>query len=592
MSSPTVEIKERLSIVDVISSYITIEPSGVNYKAKCPFHNEKTPSFFISTERNSYYCFGCSAKGDIFSFVENFEGVDFRGALKTLANRAGVPLVYESKEVVDARDTLYEIMENATLYFENNLKLNTEARKYLHDRGLTDETINIFRVGFAKDEWRSVSEYLISKGFKESDIERAGLIKIGDKKDKDGKPTFYDRFRGRIMFPISDTSGRVIAFSGRIFGRDDTTEAKYINSPDTPLFNKSNVLFGIDKAKLAIRKKGYAVVVEGQLDLLMSHQIGIDNTVAVSGTALSSTTVDSSNTLNNLGLIRRLTTNVIFAFDGDSAGIRAAGRSALIALSLDMQVKIAVLPESKDPADIIKEDANKWKEILKTSTNIISFYIDHVCMNTTDAHARGKQIREIVFPYINASKSAIDQSAYIKEINVKTGIPESAIMKDFEAYQNTNKKSIVSEKSENINTNSADLGSRKDSIEKQFFGIILQQNEKLWPEKEIKDRIDEFINTVGEDVYNNLRKKYEIAAETLSLETEMWYGGNIKGMIKDVLELALNLEEEILKEKLSEIKININNFELNGEMDKATNLLKDYQKIVERVQSIKSRRSQ
>ncbi len=592
MSSPTVEIKERLSIVDVISSYITLEPSGINYKAKCPFHNEKTPSFFISTERNSYYCFGCSAKGDIFSFVENFEGVDFRGALKTLANRAGVPLVYENKEVVDARDVLYEIMESATLYFEENLKSNNDARQYLHDRGLTDETINTFRIGFAKDQWRSVSDYLIGKGFKESDIERAGLIKMGDKKDKDGKSSFYDRFRGRIMFPISDTSGRIIAFSGRIFGRDDAIEAKYINSPDTPLFNKSNVLFGIDKAKLAIRKKGYAVVVEGQLDLLMSHQMGITNTVAVSGTALSSSTTDATNALNNLGLIRRLTTNVIFAFDGDSAGVRAAGRSALIALSLDMQVKIAVLPEGKDPADIIKENESQWKDILKGSTNIISFYIDRICTSTDDAHARGRQIREIVFPYINASKSAIDQATYIKEINIKTGIPESALMKDFIVYQSTHKINIIDEKLENVIVNNTDAGSRKISIEKQFFGIVLQQEEKGWPENEIKNRIDEFINTIGEDIYNNLRKKYEIAAENLSLETEMWYGGNIKSMIKDVSELALNLEEEILQEKLSDIKISINSFELNGEMDKAINLLKDYQKIVERVQGIKSRRSQ
>lgn len=152
MSTPVEQIKERLSIADVISSYITLEPSGVNYKAKCPFHNEKTPSFFVSTERNSYYCFGCSAKGDIFAFVENFEGVDFRGALKTLATRAGVPLVYETQEVADAREALYRIMEEATVYFEDKLKLNNEANKYLHERGLTDETTANFRVGFAPQE--------------------------------------------------------------------------------------------------------------------------------------------------------------------------------------------------------------------------------------------------------------------------------------------------------------------------------------------------------------------------------------------------------------------------------------------------------
>jgi DNA primase len=353
------------------------------------------------------------------------------------------------------------------------------------------------------------------------------------------------------------------------------------------------VLFGIDKAKLAIRKKGYAVVVEGQLDLLMSHQIGIDNTVAVSGTALSSSTVDANNVLNNLGLIRRMTSNVIFAFDGDSAGVRAAGRSALIALGLDMQVKIAVLPEGQDPADIIKQDPSLWKDILRNATNIISFYIDRICTNTDDARMRGRQIREIVFPYINAIKSAIDQSTYIKEINKKTNIPENALTKDFEVYQSTHKLNLVeSDLSPNTNNANTEIGSRKSSIEKQLFGIVLQQESHNWPEDNIKKRIDEFINTIGIDIYNNLRKKYEVATETLSLETEMWYGGNNDKMIKDVSELALNLEEVILQERLIDIKNDMNNHEINGEIEKAKDLLKQYQEIVTRVQNIKSRRSQ
>ncbi|MDQ5971600.1 MAG: primase, partial [Patescibacteria group bacterium] len=335
-NSPVTEIKTRLSITDVLSSYIELIPSGVNYKAKCPFHNEKTPSFFISPVRNGYYCFGCGAKGDIFSFVENFEGVDFKGALKTLAERAGVPLVY-TKQEGDNRTILYEIMDKATQYFENEFAKSNEARAYLISRGLTDETIKSFQVGYAPDGWRNLSDYLIKMGYTQSDLDKVGLIKISEK-------GIYDRFRSRIMFPISDSSGRIIAFSGRLFGKESDTEAKYLNSPDTVLFNKSNVLFGIDKAKLAIRQRGYAVIVEGQLDLLLSHQMGVTNTVAVSGTALSSTVIDAENSINNLGLIRRLSSNIIFAFDGDSAGVRAAGRSALIALSLDMQVKIAVLP--------------------------------------------------------------------------------------------------------------------------------------------------------------------------------------------------------------------------------------------------------
>ena len=315
MHSPVEKIKERLSINDVISSYLTITQAGKNYKAKCPFHNEKTPSFFISPERGSYYCFGCGAKGDIFSFVEHFEGTDFLGALKLLAEKAGVTLERKSYESKDKTERLYDIMEEATTFFELNFERQPEARSYLRGRGLSDPTIKSFRIGYAPSVWRSVSDHLLSKGFTREDIEAVGLIKTSDK-------GFYDRFRGRIIFPISDSSGRVIAFSGRIFAlssdqtkKSEVEEAKYLNSPDTQLFNKSNVLYGIDKAKVAIRSRGYSIVVEGQMDLILSHQALFLNTVAVSGTALADSVNDTESKINNLGLIRRLSPNVIFAFD-------------------------------------------------------------------------------------------------------------------------------------------------------------------------------------------------------------------------------------------------------------------------------------
>lgn len=325
INSPVDAIKERLSITDVLSSYLELIPSGINFKAKCPFHNEKTPSFFVSPVRNAYYCFGCGAKGDIFSFVENFEGVDFKGALRTLAERAGVPLVY-SKEEIDRKERLYMAMESACVFFEQEYSKEPEVYAYLVNRGLTEETIKSFRVGYAPDAWRNLSDYLRKQGFTDKELEEVGLIKVSDKSNFNEKKS-YDRFRNRIMFPIFDSSSRVIAFSGRLFelrhknDDPDFTEAKYLNSPDTILFNKSNVLFGIDKAKSAIRKRDYTIIVEGQIDLLLSHQMGCTNTVAVSGTALSSTIKgEGEDSINNLGLIRRLSKNVIFAYDGDSAG--------------------------------------------------------------------------------------------------------------------------------------------------------------------------------------------------------------------------------------------------------------------------------
>src|SRR3989338_9816751 len=295
MNSPVDKIKERLSIEDVVSSYIKLEKAGANLKARCPFHNEKTPSFFVSPNRESYYCFGCGASGDIFTFVEEFEGLDFKGENNLLSERGGISLeIYsrETKETKNDKERIYRIMEEATEFFEGNLGENEQAQEYLKSRGLEDKTIKDFRIGYAILDCRKLYEYLRSKNFTDNEIEKAGLAKKTEK-------GMYDRFRGRIIFPISDSSGRVIAFSGRIF-IDDEKSAKYLNSPDTPIFSKSMVLYGLDKGKASIRKNNFSILVEGQMDLVLSHQAGYKNTVATSGTALSDSTISKENVVSNL----------------------------------------------------------------------------------------------------------------------------------------------------------------------------------------------------------------------------------------------------------------------------------------------------
>jgi DNA primase len=555
MNSPVEKIKERLSINDVISSYLPTIPAGKNYKAKCPFHNEKTPSFFISVDRGTYYCFGCGAKGDIFSFVENFEGLDFLGALKILAEKAGVPLVYDKNAKKEDREKLYDIMEEACDFFQATFDKYPEARMYLKERGVSDESIKSFRIGYAPDQWRSVSEYLIKKGYKNEDLETVGLIKKGNS-------GFYDRFRGRIMFPINDSSGRVIAFSGRLFALSSEKEkdskdgmqaemgAKYLNSPDTPLFNKSNVLFGIDKAKSEIRRRGYSIVVEGQIDLVLSHQASFTNTVAVSGTALSDDVSDSGSKVNNLGLIKRLSQNVIFAFDGDSAGIRAASRSAMIALSLDMQVKIAVLKEGMDPADIISKDINDWKEIIRNAVNIVEFHVNIICKNYNDTRIRGTKIREIVFPFLSVVKSSIERNAYIKMIHDKTGIREESIIDDFEVYERNNKLDV--NKDTSTTEDSDKKMSRKEKLERRFFGIMYFV-EKKEDKEEIKSLYNIFKAKIGDEDFSKMLSVYEPFSDTLAFETEMWYGSKTNEMFTDLKEILINLEEELLNEKKSSL---------------------------------------
>ncbi len=600
MSSSTVQkIKERLSIVDVVSSYLSLTQNGHNYKAKCPFHNEKTPSFFVSPDRGSYYCFGCGEKGDIFSFVEQFEGTDFLGALKILAEKAGVPLDYNfSTEDKTDKDKLYKIMEEATTYFQNILKEEKSALNYLNDRGLKSQTIELFQVGYAPALWQSVSTHLIGKGYTKEDLVKVGLIKVKD------TGSFYDRFRGRIIFPISDSSGRVIAFSGRIYPikkKDDSatiSEAKYLNSPETTIFSKSNTLFGIDKAKLSIKKRNYTIIVEGQFDLILSHQAGFTNTVAVSGTALSERTEEVSNKenkINNLGLVNRLSSNVIFAYDGDSAGIRAAGRSAFIALSLGMQVKIAKIKEGNDPADIISGDINTWKDTIKNSLDINTLYLDIICQENKDIRIVGKKVKEVIFPYLSVIDSSIERSSYISLIHKKTGIKEEDILKDFEAYSIKENKDIDTKNEEKIPKNNK---SRKERLAERFFGVIFWNAESYKIDKEEKSKLVDEINQistffqkqVGEEYFNKLKETYEPSASVLAFEAEIWYGDKSEDMINSFKEVSLNLEEEILKDKLLYMNTDLYNKETKKSKDKINLLLKDYQQIVERIEKIKNDR--
>lgn len=420
------QIKSRLPIAEVLASYITLIPTGTQFKAKCPFHNEKTASFSISPERGLYYCFGCGAKGDVLNFVTEFEGVDFKGALKILADRAGIVLsAYQGKtsEEVDETDRLYQTLDDASSRYEKELQSNTEALEYLKARGLTDETISTFRIGYAPNEWRYLSgSASIGDGIF---LERAGLAKKTEK-------GYYDRFRGRIMFPLSDSSGRIVAFSGRMF--PDTPEGpKYLNSPETEVFQKSRILFGFDKAKQAIRKHNFAIMVEGQMDLVLSHQAGFKNTVATSGTAVSEQSATDMGA--QLVVLSRLTPNLFLAFDGDEAGAKALARAALVALTLGMNPKVVALPSGVDPADyILKEGTEAWKERLKESEHYLLHTLHAIQHSSPSAHGLKLLIREKLFPFLLRVKSAIERQSYLDTIARESSVGVSAVLEDFNAF--------------------------------------------------------------------------------------------------------------------------------------------------------------
>ncbi|HRH26734.1 MAG TPA: DNA primase, partial [Parcubacteria group bacterium] len=403
------QIKSKIDIVTLISNYIKLEKAGTNFKGRCPFHNEKTPSFFVSPDRGNYYCFGCHAKGDIFTFVQEFEGLDFIGSLKVLAEKAGVELEQYRTGEKSEKEKLYSVLEMAVLFFERNLSRNKNALDYVYSRGINDESIKSFRIGYANSEWRELYDYLKEKGVTDTQMLAVGLIKQKDSSLSLGS-SYYDVFRGRIMFPIADSSGRVVGFSGRILISDEKSP-KYLNTPETELFNKSEILFGLDKAKRNIKIKDYSILVEGQMDLVMMHQVGLNNTVASSGTAL---------TEGHLVKLRRLSERIMMSFDADSAGFNASDRAAKIALSLGMDLKLVSMPEGKDPADLAKDAPDTLKECFRNSKGIVDFYVDTLLSKNLEPKDLAIEIRKKVLPYIAMMKDKTDQSQWIGAIKRKT----------------------------------------------------------------------------------------------------------------------------------------------------------------------------
>ncbi|MEK7564383.1 MAG: DNA primase [Patescibacteria group bacterium] len=580
MHSPVPKIKEILSIEEVIASYIKLEPAGANFKAKCPFHNERTPSFFISPGRGSFYCFGCSAGGDIFTFVQEFEGLDFKGALKLLADKAGVNLKEFTKEEAEAfseKERLYRVMEAATVFFEGNILHNAPVLSYLKDRGLTEESIKNFRIGFISEDWRLLYSHLTKLKYSEDEIEKAGLIKKTEK-------GYYDRFRNRIMFPIADSSGRVIAFSGRLF-TDDGKSAKYLNSPDTPIFNKSYVLFGLDRGKDSIRKNNFSILVEGQMDLILSHQAGFRNTVASSGTALSDVTMSKENVVSNLGLVRRLSTNIILAYDGDKAGFNASLRAARIALSLGMDVKVANMKAGVDPADLIsKEGVDAWRSAVRESKHVIEFLLARVIVDAKrDNRKVGRGVKDMILPFVNSIESKIEQMHFLKKISDATSIPEQALKDDL--------KKITTQINENVAPSEEQQEVRKfkkDYIEMRLLGIILWQNtlrDSTLDTVSILKEISELLGIPPEE----FTKKGDLNREDLIFEAEVFYGKDIN-IEKDVGELINNLKEETYKEKLLIKMQELRMSEEKKDGARAGILLKEINEINNYIQEIKNGR--
>ena len=566
MSSPVEQIKERLGIADVVGGYLKLERAGASYKAKCPFHNEKSPSFFVSPARNSYYCFGCQAKGDIFTFVQEFEGLDFIGALRVLASRAGVTLTRVDPKVRSEHARLYLLLEKATRFFEEELQKSAVAKEYLVGRSLTDETRKTWRIGFAPNDWRLLFDHLLKEGFQPLEMEKVGLVK-----KKEGETNrFYDAFRGRIMFPIVDSASRVIAFSGRILPTlDDGKTGKYINSPETILFSKSHVLHGFHLAKLAIRAKDAAIIVEGQMDLLMAHQAGFTNTVASSGTAL---------TIPQLERIKRLSENLLVAFDSDSAGLKAAERAINLALTLGMNVRIIKLSE-KDPADLIAKEVESWRKAVTEAKHVIDFLLEEILSSSLPARDKALRIERSLLPLLRKLPSKVEQSHFLKLIADRARLREDALWDTMKRLPTA--EQVGTPEKPKVTPH------RSVALERRVFGVLFALEES----KDVDATVttEKLREIFGKDNFERRYTVYQTEKDMLLSEVELLYG-TVKVPESERKELLHNLEEEALSTLLVRTMEELTSAEQEKKKEDIPALLEKCKSLSERLSHIKSLR--
>jgi len=562
ISSPIDEIKNRLDIVEVIKGYIKLQKAGANYRAVCPFHSEKKPSFFVSPTRQIWHCFGaCGTGGDIFKFVMMIEGLEFGDALRLLAQKAGVELRKQDSRSASwqtEKQRLYEISNLACQFFEKQLEASSagkEAREYLLARGIKDESIKKWRLGYAPDIWQGLSDFLVSRSYQNQEIEKAGLSLKSTKTNK-----HYDRFRGRIMFPIFDLSSQVIGFGARTLKKEET--AKYINTPATLLYDKSRVLYGLNKAGIGIRKKDSCILVEGYMDVIMASQANFENVVATSGTAL---------TPYQLNIIKRYSDNLLTAFDMDIAGNSATKRGINLAQSQDFNIKIVTMPKGKDPADIVFENLNKWQELVNRAKSIHDFYFENTLSKYDKNTLEGKkEISKILLPIIKRVSNKIEQDIWIKSLANILEVKEESVLEELNKVKNENIEIREFAK----NKLDVPLRTRKELLEERLTLLIVKnpENMNLIKEQDLKlfsDQTIEVINCLKNNKKNDKINYLALKIEVEPVLTEIPPDQEFSDCFKELKTL-------VLKNKLDKISKEIKKAEQEEDSKKVQDLMQQF----------------
>ena len=572
----TEQIKDKLDIVDFIGAYVQLKPAGKNLKGTCPFHKEKTPSFMVSGDRQMWHCFGsCSEGGDIIKFLMKYENIEFSEALKVLAEKAGIEIRKVSPMEQKQFGILYDINEVAKQFFKNALLNSREAQDYLNSRKLNKETMDEFGVGFSPTNPDELTLYLINLGYEIKDIERAGL---NFKSERGG---YFDRFRGRIMFPIDNHFGKTVGFSGRILPKYDNGDmGKYVNSPETLIYNKSKILYGLSKSKNFIREESRAVLVEGQMDFLMLWQDGVKNIVATSGTALTG---------EHLKALRKQTDKLIFCFDNDEAGIKAAERNIELANQTDFGVNILILKDYKDPAEAVEKNPGIFKKLTENAKPIFEFYFEKYLppANNGDFSEIKKNIRFVLSKIKNIS-SPIEKSHWLKELANRTKMDEKALIEEMEKLAGSSSKKTA----EIVQNETFSQKDRLDLIADRVISIAIAQESLFIKISDYADYLPKEHLLVYEQLKNKRRtddpgivKMLDSLSLRSGFELEL-FENDLDKLSKEFESLLFNLKAEYLKKERENLMLMISEAEKAGDGEKLENLLKKFDELSKIIQNV------
>jgi DNA primase len=573
MSTAVEQIKDRLSVIDVVGKYVELHKAGRHFKGKSPFTNERTPSFYVSPDRGMYYCFSTNQGGDIFTFIQTIEGVEFKEALRILAEQANVELVPEAPERRSARDRMYQILEAATDFFTMHLRETTEARVYLKQRGVHEQTIRSWRIGYAPGPphsgWRELRTALQNQGYTDAEMLAAGLIKYPDA----GKDPF-DVFRDRIVFPMYDAQGRVVAFSGRILHANERAP-KYVNSPETELYKKSSLLFGYDRAKHGVRSLGFWIAAEGQFDVIMSHQAGYTNTVAVSGTAL---------TTEHVRQLERLCTRVVLALDADQAGVNAMQKAATVMLERGLDVKVATLPEGKDPADLVAEEVESYKRLIGQSKHVIDFLLTHLEQTSRDERTFKLRVREELLPFVVRIPNEIDQEHFIQHIATHTSTTPDAVRHEVQRLRelrDTSRNDLSSPAHVLTESNATHIAPSSDTYDRaqELLAYLVAATEVIpasW-----REAVQQLVVDITQESWDTLvaRIATEKQSEYTFLVERAFDANNERGQAEEIADRCNQLHNYYTVHRIAEVRSALSTAEAAGDDDEVAALLPQLQEL-------------